>query len=137
MIGHTDLYSDDPRFQDSRAILENRDDFDELWYAWLLSHTREEIFEEAAKARFPLAPVYTTRDIYDDPHFNEWRFFQPVEHPAAGSFRYPVAPFRLHGAGSVRLMPAPLLGQHNDLVYRGLLGLSGPEMVTLRRAGVI
>ena len=47
------------------------------------------------------------------------------------------APFRISGQPWRIDRPAPLLGQHNEAVYCGLLGLPKAELPDLRRAGVI
>ena len=135
MIGKAEL-SQDPRFKDSISIMEHGDEFDALWYGWLLEHTREEIFDAAGEARYPIAPVYTAEDIYRDPHFRERDIFVEIDHPVIGPLRYPARPFKLHGAPCEIRRAAPLLGQHNDEVYRGMLGLSRMELAQLRSSGV-
>ena len=136
MMGQPEL-SQDPRFKDSLSIMEHGDDFDAVWYTWLMEHTRKEIFAAAGEARFPIAPVYTSEDIYADPHFNERGVFVEVDHPMTGPVRYPGPPFRLHDSPYRIRRPAPLLGQHNDEVYRGMLGLSAEELALLATSGVV
>ena len=46
-------------------------------------------------------------------------------------------PLRFHGADSVHAIPSPKLGEHNDAVYGGWLGLSAEEITGLREGGVI
>jgi benzylsuccinate CoA-transferase BbsF subunit len=47
-------------------------------------------------------------------------------------------PWREEGAEwKGTLSPAPALGQHNDYVFRDLLGLSEQDYESYRRAGVI
>ncbi|MBI3744596.1 MAG: CoA transferase [Chloroflexi bacterium] len=144
MIGQPELMKD-PRFKNSQAIMEHGDDFDQVWYTWLMEHTRQQIFDAAGEARFPIAPVYNPADIYADKHFKARDFFVDIEHPATGSVRYPGPPFRIHGLTKPvrgepvepRMRPAPLLGEHNAAVYGGMLGLSGEELGRLRGAGVV
>ncbi|MEE9284380.1 MAG: CoA transferase [Dehalococcoidia bacterium] len=136
MIGRPDL-SQDPRFCNSQAIMEHGDDFDGIWFGWLMEHTRQEIFDAAGEARYPIAPVYTPEDIYQDPHFNQRGFFVEIDHPATGPVRYPGLPFRHHGSGPDAPRPAPLLGQHNRQVYQGMLGLSSQELGQLAATGVV
>ena len=60
-----------------------------------------------------------------------------MNHPRAGKIRMVGAPVRLSETpGSVRT-PAPLLGEHTDVVLRELLGLGADEIGALRAAGAI
>ncbi len=60
-----------------------------------------------------------------------------MAHPRAGKVRMVGVPVRLSETpGSVRT-PAPMLGEHTDLVLRELLGLDAAAIDTLRAGGVI
>jgi len=60
-----------------------------------------------------------------------------MDHPRAGKVRMVGAPVRLSETpGSVRT-PAPMLGEHTDLVLRELLGLAAEDIAALRAAGAI
>ncbi len=125
MMGMPEL-SDDPRFASGAAITENKPAFDEIWLAWLATHTREQVFDAAAAARFPIAPVYTAADIHADPHFAERGFFDEIEHPEAGRLRYPGPPLRLHGAPWRAPRRAPLLGEHSSEVLEAPAAAAPP-----------
>jgi crotonobetainyl-CoA:carnitine CoA-transferase CaiB-like acyl-CoA transferase len=56
-------------------------------------------------------------------------------HPVAGA--YPVLGNPIHVGEEERYDPAPLLGEHDDEVYGGLLGLGDERLAALRSAGVI
>jgi CoA:oxalate CoA-transferase len=43
----------------------------------------------------------------------------------------------LHGADKVATIPSPSIGQHNDEIYGGWLGLSAGELAELRQGRVI
>ncbi len=136
MMGMPELTTD-PRFSKPDARLANRGEFDVLFYSWLADRTRQEVFEEAAKARFPLAPVYTTEDLLRDPHFKARGFFVDVEHPAAGRITQTGAPFKLSETPWKGHRPAPLLGQHNEEVFCHTLGYSRADLAQLREQGAI
>jgi crotonobetainyl-CoA:carnitine CoA-transferase CaiB-like acyl-CoA transferase len=44
---------------------------------------------------------------------------------------------RFHGTDKVPTRVSPRVGEHNDEVYRDLLGLSADELNRLRNSGVI
>ena len=119
MMGRPEL-SQDPRFADGAAIERHMPDLMALWSGWLMEHSRAEIFDAAAEARFPIAPVYDAADIHADPHFRGRGMFREIDHPVAGRLLYPVRPFRLHGAGEAPLRPAPRLDEHRLEVFAEL-----------------
>lgn len=136
MIGRPEL-AQDPRFAAPENRARHLDDFYAIWYPWLLDHTRKEVFAAARRARFPLAPVNTTQDLMEDEHLLARGLFTSVEHPEAGAFVYPGAPFRM-GATPWRLRrPAPCLGQDNGAVFGHLLGHPASALERLAQQGVI
>jgi CoA:oxalate CoA-transferase len=71
-----------------------------------------------------------------DPHIQARGFFSTVTHPVLGTFQQAGNPFMLDGQRAAP-SPAPLLGQHNDEVFRGELGLERPELEKLAANGTI
>jgi crotonobetainyl-CoA:carnitine CoA-transferase CaiB-like acyl-CoA transferase len=64
-------------------------------------------------------------------------FFERLEHPDAGWQHYAGLPFRPSPAHGWCHSPPPTLGQHNDEVLGGELGLPPSELDELRRRQVI
>jgi CoA:oxalate CoA-transferase len=60
-----------------------------------------------------------------------------VDHPDLGYVVMPTTPLRLHGLDVAPTAPSPRVGQHNDEIYGGWLGLSAAELASLREDGVI
>jgi crotonobetainyl-CoA:carnitine CoA-transferase CaiB-like acyl-CoA transferase len=64
--------------------------------------------------------------------------FETEDHPVTGAHPIPTLPFRFRDRDRGWLhRPTPTLGQHNDEVLGGLLGLSADELRALREAAVI
>ena len=83
----------------------------------------------------PVVPAYA---IDEDHQMQARGFWEPVVHPVVGEHRYPGWPMRLSGSKAGRYRsPAPLLGQHNEEIFSGLLGLAADEITDLGQAGVI
>lgn len=136
MIGKPELM-EDPRFSTPQSRMDHIDEFNALLYSWLADHTKQEIFDEADRVRYPVAPVYSTEELLNSPHYQERGYFVEIEHPKAGKLTYPGAPFKIPEAGFAIRRPAPLLGEHNREIYCGHLGYSKDDLVTLRRLDVI
>ena len=96
-----------------------------------------EICRTAQASRIPISPVSTAADVLTSPHLAAREFFVEVEHPDAGRWPYPGAPYRFAATPWRIRRRAPRLGEHNDEVYGEWLGHPGGELDTLRRAGVI
>ena len=83
-----------------------------------------------------IAFVHTVRDLLEAPQLRARGFFHEIDHPAAGRQTYPGPPFRTEPM-PWQAARAPLLGEHNEDVYCGELGLSRQELAILRASGVV
>jgi CoA:oxalate CoA-transferase len=82
------------------------------------------------------APVYTYKDVFDDPQIIQNEMVVTQEHPIAGRLRLIGIPVKLaRTPGQVRT-PAPLLGQHSEEILVAL-GYSETEVTQLRAARVV
>ena len=131
-------WMDTPRFRDRRAMSDQYPEEAEALIApWFMERTRAEILRACLDNRIPCVPVQTFDDVLGDSQLNARGFFQDVDHPEAGNYRYPGYPYRM-GETPCRLSrPAPLLGQHNQQVFCQELGLSDTELADLAAAGVV
>jgi len=75
--------------------------------------------------------------LLDDPHLRARGFWESVSHPEGETRDMDGVPWRLSRSPAHIRLPAPRLGEHNDYVLRGLLGLSEEEVRELAEAEVI
>jgi crotonobetainyl-CoA:carnitine CoA-transferase CaiB-like acyl-CoA transferase len=83
------------------------------------------------------APIQTAAEILADEQLKEREYFVEVDHPVTGKLPYPGAPFIMNETPFAICCPAPLLGQHNEEIYCGELGLSKDELLSLHTQGVV
>jgi CoA:oxalate CoA-transferase len=136
LIGREDLI-DDPRFSSNAGRVEHMDETDALIEAWTSLHRTADIFNWAKSSRVPCAPVRQVSQVLEDPHMHERGMLQWVDHPRLGRTVLCNSPLRIHGAATVEPVPAPRLGEHNNEVFGGLLGLDPERIKDLARDGVI
>lgn len=134
-IGRVDLL-DDPRFATPELRLVNQDAVDEVIEAWTKTKDKTEVMERLARAGVPAGAVYDTLELRENPDLRRRGIFVEVEHPARGRFVMPGWPLKMSGSPTIT-SPPPLLGQHNDAVYRELLALTEDELSSLRSDGAI
>jgi crotonobetainyl-CoA:carnitine CoA-transferase CaiB-like acyl-CoA transferase len=135
-MGREDL-RDDPRYSSPPARVENRELVDGTIAAWTKTLPKMEIFAIAKQRRIPLAPVREVDEVMHDRHMHERGYLDDIEHDEIGAITVPTSPLRFHGADRRKTTPSPKLGQHNEEIYSGWLGLSVAELADLKTAGVI
>lgn len=98
----------------------------------------DEAWRGGQEAGFPWGAVRCIDDLLDDPHLHDRHFFVEVEHPELGQcFIYPGAA-ALYSDSPWRLSRrAPLIGEHNQEVLCGELGLRCEDLTVLAEAGII
>ncbi len=127
----------DVRFATNAARAANMDATDALVQTWTETLTSAEVFEATRHHRVPSAPVRDLREVMHDRHMHERGMLEWIDHPDLGRVVVPASPLRFHGADRVPTTPSPKLGQHNEEIYGGWLGLSTAEIERLRLDGVI
>lgn len=109
----------DSRYQQAGSQSELRDEIDALMLPWLVTHNKEEIYQQAQALGLPFGYVATPGDLFRNEQLQYREFFHTVEHPVAGTLRYPsVAAHFTDGLWESRR--APLLGEHTDGVVEAL-----------------
>lgn len=98
---------------------------------------KHELFHAAQALRLPFGVAQTAADLISCPQLKERDFFSEITHPEVGTLKYPGAPFKMSESPWRESSPAPLLGQHNEEIYCGLLGYSRTDLVRLRQGGII
>jgi len=105
---------------------------------FMLSHSKQELFEGAVARRILLFPVATPRDILDNPQLQARQYFQQVPHPELDTTLTMLGPFVRASAAPLRQRRFPPgLGEHNVEVYTQELDLSPGDLTRLREAGVV
>jgi CoA:oxalate CoA-transferase len=135
-MGREDL-GDDPRFVTNAYRVAHMDETDAVVAEWTRTLPKMEVFARLKAGRVPAAPVRTAPEVVHDPHMHERGMLVEIEHPELGTITVPTTPLRLHGLGKTPAGPSPRVGQHNDDIYGGWLGLAATELKLLRAEGVI
>jgi crotonobetainyl-CoA:carnitine CoA-transferase CaiB-like acyl-CoA transferase len=114
------------------------DAIDAALSAWTARHAAETVAAVLHQHAVPCAIVVDPLDDLGNQQFAARGFLQDVTSPVVGSKRLATSPIRLVAETAPRIRtPAPALGEHNDLVLGGLLGLDHSELEALARAQVI
>src|SRR5437868_2985683 len=129
--------AEDPRFKTNADRIAHMDETDAVVTEWTRTLPKMEVFARAKANRVPCAPVRTAPEVMHDPHMHERGMLEDIEHPEVGRITLPTTPLRLHGSAKPPMRPSPRIGEHNDEIYGGWLGLSSAEMAALRDEGVI
>ena len=102
------------------------------------AHSKEELFREAVRRRFTLYPVQNAMDIAADPQLKERDFWQSIEHPELGmELLYPNFPCLFSEKVETKRRRSPLIGEHNEEIYMGEMGITREEMIRLKGIGAI
>ena len=114
-----------------------RSQVDEYVGAWTARHTREAVIATCESHQVPCGPVYAIDEIFEDPQYAARDNINFFNDPRVGEYAVPnPVPRMTDTPGRIdRLGPA--LGEHNDEVFRGRLGLTPARIEELKRAGVI
>lgn len=80
--------------------------------------------------------VESVGELFRNEQLAERRAWRTATHPVIGPVRLMAPPFALADADQGPDQPGPLLGQHTEEVFRGIVGLDAAEYAALETAGM-
>ena len=105
---------------------------------FFLNHTKEEIYEGAMQRGIGVCPVSAIEDLLKNPQLGAREFWVEVAHPELGeTITYPGASFIASEIPFKIRCRAPLIGEHNQEIYEGELGLTEEELSRLKQGKII
>ena len=125
------------KFSDAYRRWKNQGELDRLITSWTQQRTPNEVMHLLQSVGIAAALSYSIGDLISDPHVKERGFFSQIEHPEVGKRIMYGTPWRLSATPAKIYTPAPLLGQHNNYVFRELLNMSQREINKLVEDEVI
>ncbi|WP_018158140.1 CaiB/BaiF CoA transferase family protein [Demetria terragena] len=127
----------DARYASHAARGVNQHELDDLISTWTRSLSAADALERLHADGVPAGLIYTAEDMLQDPHFAAREAITTLMHRSLGEVPMQNVTPRLSSTPGELQWIAPDLGQHNDEVYGGVLGLNESERTRLAREGVI
>lgn len=104
---------------------------------WTATHSPWQVTTACQAIGVAAYPLMNAARLAWDLHLRERDFFQWVDHPVMGPGPLTGVTFRMSGDGARVRGRAPMMGEHNEEVFLGLLGLSRARYEALVAAGAI
>jgi crotonobetainyl-CoA:carnitine CoA-transferase CaiB-like acyl-CoA transferase len=127
----------DPRFATLAGRREGATIIEAGIAAWTEGQPREAVVARLQAAGIAATPVLSLGDLFTDPHLAERRYYVELEAREGGTivasginWRFWRTPGAVQGTG-------PRIGEHNDHVLHGILGLSEAQVAEATAAGAI
>lgn len=135
VMGRAEL-GDDPLYASRVLRVQRIDEVDRIVGEWTGTLSKAEVVDLLNQAGVPSAPVRELGEVVNDPHLRQRGMLSEMDHPELGPLVVPHSPIRV-GDHYAELVPSATLGQHNDEIYGGWLGLHAEQLAGLRERGVI
>ena len=134
-MGRDDL-GEDPRMADNAGRVEHEQELDDAISAWTGTLTGDELLAALEEARVPGGPIYSVVDMLEDPQYQARGMFETVN-VDGDELKIPAIVPKLSDTPGRTDWAGPDVGEHNQQVYGGILGLSDEELADLRSRDVI
>jgi crotonobetainyl-CoA:carnitine CoA-transferase CaiB-like acyl-CoA transferase len=136
--GAADLDDDKFKDMDYQIRPEVRQHITEVTDAFTKSHDKRWVCEEGQNRGVIAIPCNNAKDVVENPQLVLRNYFVDVEHPELkDTLKYPGAPYRFAETPWKIRRRAPLIGEHNNEIYKKELGLTAKQIAALKGQGVI
>ncbi len=126
----------EPRFASLQGRKEHEAELDERLGEWTRDQEAQRLMSRLQKVGVPAGVVQSCEALHADPQLAHWGGFLELEHQEIGRHLYDGLSFKLSKSPGRLSRSGPVLGQHNDEVYKGILGMDPEEYEALKADGV-
>ncbi len=130
------LWTKDARFASREMRKENEEELDRLVGEWTVGFPLQEVMDRIQERGIAAGIVKTMQEVCEDPQLEHLGFWRYLDHRVLGVHAHEGPPFRLSKTPDGQ-SASPILGQHNEYVYKDVLGFSDDEVAEMLIDGVI
>jgi formyl-CoA transferase len=136
-INRPDLLNN-PEYRDNYDRVKAQKEVKRIVEEWTEKKEVREIIDFLLSKKIPCAPIYTVKEVVEDEHIAKSRqMIREVEHPIAGPVKVIGSPINMSETPAEVNSPAPLLGEHTELVLKEILNLTDAQIAMLRKENAI
>lgn len=136
-MGRPEL-AQDARYATHVARGEHQTELDQLIEDWTKTKTVAEVESLMIEHSIPAGRMYRAQDMLEDPQFAARDALVEVDSPLWGKFKMQNAFPKLSDTPSgIRSLAPTMIGEHNEEIYKGLLGMTDEDLAALKAANAI
>ncbi|OHX51629.1 CaiB/BaiF CoA transferase family protein [Planococcus faecalis] len=135
-IDREDLIKDE-RFSNNINRMQNVSELDGIIGAWIKERTTEEVVSRFNECGAVIGPMYDVKQLFEDPHFKHRESFVTVKDEDLGDVKIPNVFAKFSKTPGKVKTTGPQKGEHNQKIYKELLGFSDEKIKELQDDGVI
>lgn len=127
----------DPRYATAKARDSHRSEVNGLVAAWAGENDVADLLAACEKAEAPAAKLLSISDIFADPQYAARGNLHTIDDPRFGSLVIPAPLPRMSKTPAAMRSAGPALGDANEEILKGLLGLTSEAISDLRQRKII
>jgi crotonobetainyl-CoA:carnitine CoA-transferase CaiB-like acyl-CoA transferase len=127
----------DPRYARPPARNERRAEVNGMVADWVRGLDCDAVLAACAAASAPCSKLQNIADIFDDPQFAARGNLRGIEDPRLGALVLPGPLPRMSRTPPELKSAGPALGDSNERIFGGLLGMAAEQLAALKAGGVI
>jgi crotonobetainyl-CoA:carnitine CoA-transferase CaiB-like acyl-CoA transferase len=131
------LLASDPRYSTGPQRIRNREALIPLIAAAMLARTMEEWVGLLEANNVPCGPINNLKQVFENPQVRYREMQQSLPHGAGVAAPGVANPIRLSETPICYRRSAPTLGEHNEAILKGRLGLSDERIAELMARGIV
>ncbi|MFQ5934346.1 MAG: CoA transferase, partial [Dehalococcoidia bacterium] len=125
------------KFSTELGRYEHQDEMDRHIAGWTKQKAKYELMHLLQREGVAASAVLNHGEVFRDPHLKERHYFQKVTQSETGTHLYPKMAARLSRTPNSIRLPPVRLGEHDEYVYKEILGMGDAEYRRLEELGQI